>query len=66
MTAAERERRADRHSKRELASRWRAVQACTRCGRPIVRFKKCLSCRRKHAAWALAWYHRNKQIARAA
>lgn len=63
MDAREREQHADRQRKAALADRWRTVGACTKCGLPTARFRRCLTCRRKHAKWALAWYHANKKAA---
>ncbi len=54
----------DAARKAVLASRWASVGACTRCGlfMQTKRFRRCLPCRRKHARWALAFYHRRKAV----
>ncbi len=57
------EREQDRLRKARLIQRWRAAGCCIDCGLPVVRFVRCLRCRRKHAVWALAWYHRNRKAA---
>lgn len=44
-----------------LSARWREAGGCIKCGQPVVRFVKCLACRRKHVQWVLASRRRKRQ-----
>lgn len=50
-------------SRQDRYRRWRAANACGRCGMPVDRFKNCLKCRKYHAKKTLAYYHRQKAAA---
>lgn len=34
-----------------LGDRWRASGACTKCGVPVTKFRRCTACRAKQAVW---------------